>query len=121
MKSQLFKCELSFNMIIDFMVENFEYDSYKQLYISNYATYKKMMMFHKVSELKHYIEDKYYLSKRNYPHNMLTFRGFNVVIRQICRHFDIPYEYKIHYIHSNYMIVYYIDLSSYVSPNDTSK
>lgn len=121
MKSQLFKYDISLNLIIDFMVDNFEYDSYRQVYISNYATFKKMMMFRKLTELQEYVQDKYYLSKQNYPHNMQTFRGFNVVIRQLCRHFDIPYQYKIHYIHSNYMIVYYIDLSSYISPKDTSK
>lgn len=112
-KSQLFKKDLSLNYVVDFMKSNFEYDTYRKVYISNTATFKKMMMFDKIKEIKDYIEDKYYDSKKNYPCNMTTYRGFNVVIRQICKYFDIEYSYKIHYIHSKYIIVYYIKLTDY--------
>jgi len=38
----------------------------------------------------------------------MTYRGFNVVLRQIIKYLGISYKYKIKYFHSNYEIEYYI-------------
>lgn len=108
--SQLFKQDLSLNYIIDFLRDNLLYDEETKLHISNSYTFKKMRLFNKLQDFKKHMTLYYYDSKLNYPANSMTLRGFNVIIRQICKYFQWKYTYKIRYIHSGYEIVYFISL-----------
>lgn len=110
--SQLFKQDLSLNYILDFLKANLIHDNEKGVYISDSYTFKKMRLFDKLTEFKTHMTLCYYDSKLNYPANIMTLRGFNVVIRQICKYFHWEYTYKIRYIHSGYEIVYSIALPS---------
>ena len=116
--SQLFKQDLSLNYILEFLKSNLIYDSERDVYISDSYTFKKMRLFNKLVEFKTHMTPCYYDSKLNYPANILTLRGFNVVLRQICKYFSWKYTYKIRYIHSGYEIVYYISLPDSSSVTD---
>lgn len=108
--SQIFKNNLEYDVIINFIKSNLIFDNLNGAYISNLTTFKKMLLTNKIHEFKEYIQHFYYLSKQNYPSNIFTYRGFNVVLRQIAKHLSIVYKYKIRYIHSNYVIEYFITL-----------
>lgn len=109
-KSQIFKKEPSLEYFTQFVKNNFYYDSEKNEYISNINTYKKLKLYNKLDEFINYIKPFYFNSKVNYPINANNIKGFNVVIRQLCKFFQVKYYYKIQYFHSNYDIVYYIML-----------
>jgi len=109
-KSQLFKCDPSLNICIDYFKKHLEFDSTTKTYISNLSGFKKMNMFHHLHAFKEYITPFYFDSKKIYPLNMLSYKGFNVVLRQLCKNFGIVYTYKIKYIHSNYEIIYSVVL-----------
>ena len=117
--SQLFKQDLSSNYILEFLKDNLMYDNEKNLYISDSYTYKKMRLFDKLVDFKNYMTSCYYDSKLNYPANILSLRGFNVVLRQVCKYFQWVYSYKIKYIHSSYEIVYSISLPDSNSVSDS--
>lgn len=109
-RSQLFKVDPSLNYIIDYLKSNLKYDEITEEYISNINTYKKIRMFGRLETFQEYLKTIYYDSKMNYPLNITTVRGFNVVIRQLCKYFKFSYRYKIIYFHSQYEIIYYIKL-----------
>jgi len=114
--SQILRYDISYNYISTFIKENFivENNEYKcDTYI-----FKRLMLKNKIYELQEYLIDKYYNSKRNYPRNMTTYRGFNVVLRQLCNNLNIKYRYHIQYIHSTYNIIYYITLNDLVENNN---
>lgn len=109
-KSQIFKKELEYDVIVNFIKSNLIFDNLNGSYISNLTTFKKMVLTKKIHEFQEYIQHFYYLSKQNYPSNIFTYRGFNVVLRQIVKHLSIDYKYKIKYIHSDYVIEYFITI-----------
>ena len=114
--SQIMRYDLSYNYVTKFIKDNFilENNEYKcDTYI-----FKRLMMRNKIRELQEYLIDKYYNSKRNYPRNMTTYRGFNVVLRQLCNILKIKYRYHIQYIHSTYNIIYYITINDLVENNN---
>jgi hypothetical protein len=109
-KSQIFKKKIDYVVIVNFIKTNLIYDKLNGTYISNFTTFKKMLLTKKLHEFQEYIQSFYYLSKQNYPSNIFTYRGFNVVLRQIVKNLDLIYTYKIKYIHSDYIIEYYITI-----------
>lgn len=111
MKSQIFKKEMEEPVIKELIENNFTYDSLHNEYISNMVTFKRMMYSGVLNEFQKYIRPFYYHSKQNYPENVITYRGFNVVLRQLVKFLGINYKYKIKYFHSNYVIEYYIKFS----------
>lgn len=111
-KSQLFKHDPSLNYCVSFLKQHLIYDNVNNSYTSNQSSFKKMKMFQHIQELKQYITPLYFDSKKNYPLNIHSYKGFNVILRQICKFFDISYTYKIKYIHSKYEIIYHIKLPS---------
>jgi len=108
MKSQIFKKKLEMSVVKDFIQNNFTYDSLHNEYISNMITFKRMLYSDILQQFQNYIKPFYFYSKQNYPENLMTYRGFNVVLRQIIKYLGISYKYKIKYFHSNYEIEYYI-------------
>lgn len=117
--SQIMRYDISYNYINKFIKGNFilENNEYKcDMYI-----FKRLMMKNKIRELQEYLIDKYYNSKKNYPRNMTTYRGFNVVLRQLCNILNIKYRYHIQYIHSTYNIIYYITLNELVENNNENQ
>lgn len=109
-KSQIFKKEPSFEYFTTFIKDYFYYDSETNEYISNINTFKKLKLYNKLDEFIQTIKPYYFDSKINYPINAVTIKGFHVIIRQLCKYFNIKYRYKIQYFHSNYDIVYFITL-----------
>lgn len=108
MKSQIFKKPIEESVIKELIVNNFTYDALHNEYISNLITFKRMLYSGVLKEFQNYIRPFYYFSKQNYPENVMSYRGFNVVLRQLVKFFGIKYKYKIKYFHSNYVIEYYI-------------
>ena len=108
MKSQIFKKELEMSVIKEFIQNNFTYDALHNEYISNMITFKRMLYSGVLQQFQNYIQPFYFYSKQNYPENLMTYRGFTVVLRQLIKFFGIQYKYKIKYFHSNYEIEYYI-------------
>ena len=107
-KSQLFKSDPSFNYFYEFIQNHLYYDNELNEYISDINTFKKLKLYNNLDTFIQEITPHYYDSKVNYPMNVNTSKGFHVVIRQLCKYFNIPYRYKIQYFHSKYDIVYYI-------------
>jgi len=108
--SQIFKKPLEHVIIVNFLKTNLIYDNLHHVYVSNLTTFKKMLLTKKIHEFQEYIAPFYFLSKQNYPSNIFTYRGFNVVLRQIVKYINLKYKYKIKYIHSDYVIEYYIEI-----------
>ena len=110
-KSQLFKKTLNKEecreRIYNIILEYFEYVRMKKCYMLNNAIYRQLMKHNVIQELKGYIEPYYYDSKKNYPINMLSYKGFLTVLRQICNIVNISFTYHVNYCHSTYTIVYY--------------
>ena len=109
-RTQLFKVDPSLNYIVDYFKSHLKYDENTNEYISDTSTYKKIQLFKHLQPFREYLKNTYYDSKINYPLNMTNLRGFNVVIRQLCKYFKFEYRYKIMYFHSQYEIIYYIKL-----------
>lgn len=109
-KSQLFKHDLSLNYVVSFFKQHLVYDHVKQSHTSNLNTFKKMKMFQHIHELQEYLTPLYFDSKQNYPFNIHSYKGYNVILRQLCNYFNISYSYRIKYIHSKYEIIYHIQL-----------
>lgn len=62
-------------------------------YVIDYITFKKIV-FHKYQET--WLEgllDHYYKSKQFYITRKFTFQSFITIIRQLCKFFDIKYDY----------------------------
>jgi len=57
-----------------------------------------------LNELKPY----YHESKQSYVTREFTYKSFTNIIRQICRSHDHPFTTKMHYNHSQYNIMYYV-------------
>jgi hypothetical protein len=89
--SQVFKIEPVYeflNVILDkFCIKENNY------YVIDYITFKKIV-FHKYQEiwLKGLL-DHYYKSKQFYITRKFTFQSFITIIRQLCKFFDIKYDY----------------------------
>lgn len=112
-KSQIFKSIFNDDtFIIKFIKTHFYYDNMNKSYVSDVYIFRKCIINNDIVLLYNYIEHYYHDSKKNYPENIYTYRGFNTVLRQILKHFDIKYKYEINYIHSSYMIKYYIFLET---------
>lgn len=109
-KSQLFKKKPDMKYVIDFIHSISQYDKMLHEYILDVYTFKKHFSAGDIQEFQTYITPFYYDAKYNYPLNMINYRGFVTVLRQICNLFDIEYRYSIKYIHSKYSIIYYFKL-----------
>lgn len=110
MKSQIFKYEIDKQYIISIIKNNFLYNTLLKSYDCDKYIFKKLLMNNIINQFYSYIEPKYYDSKKNYPLNMTTYKGFLTLLRQLCKHLDIAFTYDIKYIHSTYIIIYHIHL-----------
>lgn len=109
-KSQIFKKKMDESVVKELIQSNFTYDTLHNEYVSNMITFKRMLYSGTLRQFQTYIRPFYFSSKQNYPENILSYRGFHVVLRQLSKYFGIPYRYQIKYFHSNYVIEYYIKL-----------
>lgn len=109
-KSQIFKSEPPLQFFEEFIKNNLYFDTELNEYISNINTFKKLKLYNQLDVFIQKIKPYYYDSKINYPINANTSKGFHVVLRQLCKYFNIPYRYKIQYFHSKYDIIYFIKL-----------
>ena len=117
-KSQLFKKTLNKEeckqRIYNIILEYFEYVRMKKCYMLNNAIYRQLLQHNVILDLKTYIEPYYYDSKKNYPINILTYKGFLTVLRQISNTVGIPFTYHVNYSHSTYTIIYYFNVEESV-------
>jgi hypothetical protein len=83
---------------------------HKNEFLINYDTLKRS----KYSDnelLNSFLEEirpYYYLSKRTYIDEPVTYRRFLTIIRQICNYNNIPYRSTLKYEHSKQKIEYYV-------------
>jgi len=82
--------------------------SEKNQYIIDKPFFKKLSPFLKdfLEECKNY----YFESQKKYiTKTPFIYKSFLTVMRQICNNNDVPFYYKIKFIHSKYEIIYYIN------------
>lgn len=82
--------------------------SEKNQYIIDKPFFKKLSPFLKdfLEECKNY----YFESQKKYiTKTPFIYKSFLTVVRQICNNNDVPFYYKIKFLHSNYEIIYYIN------------
>jgi len=55
--------------------------------------------------------DNYYLEsqKKYITKKPFLYKSFLTVVRQICNNNDVPFFYKLKYMHSSYEIIYYVN------------
>ncbi len=106
MSSQIFKTDISKNVLFDFLENN----SIKtnKYYLINSLTFKKSQLNNSVTTFFNGIEKYYHKSKRYYINREITYARFITVIRQICKFTNVSFNSKINYSNSNYNIYYYI-------------
>ena len=83
----------------------------KNQYIIDKPFFKRLTPFMKdfLEECKSYYFDsqKKYITKTPF-----IYKSFLTVVRQICNNNDIPFYYKIKFLHSKYEIIYYINFEN---------
>ena len=119
--SQLFKYKIEKDFITDFLLKYCLHDKKKE-YLFNPIAFKKIMYDKKLEEFINHVRDCYHTSKRFYIERDMTYKNFLTILRQVCKHLDIPYTSKIVYNKSKYTIHYTIYLTSDndISNNDIS-
>ena len=77
-------------------------------YIIDKAVFKKLQPF-----LSAFLSDcdNYYLEsqKKYITKKPFLYKSFLTVVRQICNNNEIPFFYKLKYMHSSYEIIYYVN------------
>ena len=83
---------------------------HKNEFLINYDTLKRAkyndneLLDRFLDEIRPY----YYISKRNYLDETVTYRRFLTIIRQICNYNNIPYRSTLKYEHSKQKVEYYV-------------
>lgn len=88
-------------------------------YIINKCFFKKIQMNHL---LEPFLEEcsQYYteFSKKYLKKVPFTYKCFLTILRQICNLNKIPFYYKFVYYHSDYEIVYYVNMTEHSQPQE---
>lgn len=79
----------------------------KDEYIIDKALFKKLQPFlpEFLSECSEYYLDS---QKKYTTKTPFLYKSFLTVVRQICNNNEVPFFYKLKYMHSTYEIIYYI-------------
>jgi hypothetical protein len=110
MSHQLFKHDLSRNLLIQFLHINcFQNDDH---YILDKCAVKKSKLNITFQDFFTHIENCYFQSKTKYVNRTMNYKNIVVVIRQVCKYFKIPFLSHINYNKSKYDLSYKI----YITP-----
>jgi predicted HD phosphohydrolase len=110
MSHQLFKHDLSQNILNNFLNENCEkMDSY---YFLDKCAFKKSKLNKTLDQFLKHVESCYFQSKKKYIQRTMNYKNTVVVIRQVCKYFKFPFLSHINYNKSKYDLSYkiYFDL-----------
>jgi len=106
MKTQIFKQQIPkkklFELLDKICLKN------EKNYTFNNESFKKGIYNCEIVNFIAFCTPYYFLSKRKYLENKLTFNRFTTILRQICNSNNITYTSKIKYDKSTYNIEYYI-------------
>lgn len=89
------------------------------VYMVNTEAYKKGMYYDYITEFVNESKQYYFLSKRKYLERKMTYASLLTILRQICKHHDIPYTTQIKYCGATYDIHYFITKVEYDSDADS--
>lgn len=106
MSKQIFKQDISKNIIISFL--NKYADITDKFYIFTKTNYKKAEYHNAIVPLCEYVKPLYHKSKQYYIERKLTYSKFITILRQLCKSVELSYTSRIVYGNSTYSIVYYI-------------
>ena len=106
MTSQIFKTQISNQLLINLLEENAVKSD--KCYVVNNNVYKKGIFNESIPKFITECRQYYFLSKRKYLDRKLTYNSFITILRQICNFNKITYTSKIKYDKSVYDIEYHI-------------
>ena len=118
MPSQIFKSQVPTTALFDFL--NSVCNTCDDMFVFNYAAFKKANLLHLVDPFIQQIRDNYYTSKQMYVDRKQTYTTFITIVRQICKHNKLSYTTKLIYDKSKYEIIYYISNSKPVEIAETT-
>jgi hypothetical protein len=106
MSMQIFKSNVPDNILFDFL----EKCSIKKdkCYVFSKASFKKAQYLDAIGPLYDILNTYYHISKKQYLNRKKTYKSFNTILRQLCKHMHIPYSSEIKYDKSTYEIIYTI-------------
>ena len=108
MPTDILKRPMDHNILMTFLNQVSSLD--KNEFLINYDTLKRAkyndneLLDSFLSEIRPY----YYISKRTYVDEPVTYRRFLTIIRQICNYNNIPYRSGLKYEHSKQKVQYYV-------------
>jgi len=88
-------------------------------YVVNYDSLKKAKFTEIIDTFIDEIRPYYYLSKRSYLDEPLTYKRFLTIIRQICKHNHILYRSSLKYQYSEQRMEYYVYFGEEAEFDDT--
>lgn len=106
------------NILFNFL--NFICITMNKQYIVNYDSFKKSKFIEKLDSFIDEIRPYYYLSKRSYLDQPITYKRFLTIIRQICNYNHITYRSVLKYQYSEQRVEYYIDFSENTAKDETT-
>mgnify|MGYP006163722565 FL=1 len=108
MPTDILKRPMDHSILITFLSQVSSLD--KNDFLINYDTLKRAkyndneLLDKFLQEIRPY----YYISKRTYLDQPVTYRRFLTIIRQICNYNNIPYRSTLKYEHSKQKVEYYV-------------
>ena len=106
MSNQIFKQDISKNIILTFLNNYAEQD--ERFYIFSKTNFRQAEFHNAIEPLCTYIKPYYHKSKQYYIERKLTYSKFITILRQLCKLVELSYTSRIIYSNSTYNIVYYI-------------
>ena len=110
MSHQLFKHDVSKNILNEFLDENCE--KYGCYYLLDKCAFKKSKLNKTFDNFLNHVESCYFQSKKKYLQRKMNYKNTVVVIRQVCKYFKYPFLSHINYNKSKYDLSYkiYVDI-----------
>ena len=105
MNSQIFKKEIPFEIVTDFLSKNCLMT--KSFFVFNIDAFKKAQYNDSLKQFLTECESYYHVSKKAKYLTKETYNAVVTIIRQIYNFHKIPFSSKIKYAHSSYTIEYY--------------
>lgn len=107
MSSQLFKEQVPYSVLADFLDKNCDHEG--KFHIFSKVCFRKALYHDRIKSFCQNLSKYYHLSKKYYVDRDMDYNRFTTVLRQLCKLHEVPYTSKIVYNKSSYDIIYYID------------
>lgn len=103
---KIFKKEIPIRILYD-LLDKIEVSETNK-YIIDKPLFKKLSPF--MVDFLTKCRDYYFESQKKYTtKSPFLYKSFLTVVRQICNNNDVPFYYKLKFLHSKYEIIYYIN------------